>query len=45
MFPLLIGVVLIGVVYVTLVNTLFKKSKCTGAREMNGKTVIITGKS
>ncbi|KAK2823189.1 hypothetical protein Q7C36_019789 [Tachysurus vachellii] len=43
MFPLLIGVVLIGVVYVTLVNTLFKKSKCTGAREMNGKTVIITG--
>ncbi|XP_053372371.1 dehydrogenase/reductase SDR family member 13a.2 [Clarias gariepinus] len=43
MFALVIGVVLLGLVYVTLVNTLFKKSKCTGTREINGKTVIITG--
>lgn len=44
MFSLVIGVVLIGVVYATLVKTLFKKSKCTGGREMSGKTVLITGK-
>ncbi|TSM28201.1 Dehydrogenase/reductase SDR family member 13 [Bagarius yarrelli] len=43
MFPVLLSGVLIGIVYMTLVNTLFKKSKCTGAREMSGKTVIITG--
>ncbi|KAF7700970.1 dehydrogenase/reductase SDR family member 13-like [Silurus meridionalis] len=43
MFYLVIGVGFIGILYVTLVNTLFRRSKCTGGREMNGKTVIITG--
>ncbi|XP_053501298.1 dehydrogenase/reductase SDR family member 13 [Ictalurus furcatus] len=43
MFSLVTCGVLVGIVYLTLVNTLFKKSKCTGARQMIGKTVLITG--
>ncbi|XP_036451526.1 dehydrogenase/reductase SDR family member 13a.2 [Colossoma macropomum] len=43
MFQLVLGAVVIGVVYVLLVETLFKKSQCKGKREMCGKTVIITG--
>ncbi|XP_062869779.1 dehydrogenase/reductase SDR family member 13a.2 [Trichomycterus rosablanca] len=43
MLPLAIGVVLVGAVYVILVNSLFRKSKCSGVREISDKTVIITG--
>lgn len=43
MLPLLAAVVVLGAVYVLLVETLFKKSKCKGQRDMTGKNVIITG--
>ncbi|KAI4892664.1 hypothetical protein NFI96_022796 [Prochilodus magdalenae] len=43
MFHLVLAALAIGVGYVLLVETLFKKSQCKGRREMSGKTVIITG--
>ncbi|XP_076842753.1 dehydrogenase/reductase SDR family member 13-like [Brachyhypopomus gauderio] len=43
MWHLVFVAVAIGIVYMTLVETLFKKSKCKGTTEMTGKTVIITG--
>ncbi|XP_007244826.2 dehydrogenase/reductase SDR family member 13 [Astyanax mexicanus] len=43
MIHLLAAVVVLGAVYVLLVETLFKKSKCKGQRDMTGKNVIITG--
>ncbi|XP_030648439.1 dehydrogenase/reductase SDR family member 13-like [Chanos chanos] len=43
MLHFLVGVVVLVGVYVLLVETLFKKSKCTGCFEMTGKTAIITG--
>ncbi|KAK7120766.1 hypothetical protein R3I94_020678 [Phoxinus phoxinus] len=43
MFHLIIVAALIAGLYVFLVETLFKKSKCKGTADMTGKTVIITG--
>lgn len=43
MFHLIIAAALIAGLYVFLVETLFKKSKCKGTADMTGKTAIITG--
>lgn len=43
MIYLLIAAVFIAALYVVLVETLFKKSKCNGSADMTGKTAIITG--
>ncbi|KAA0704166.1 Dehydrogenase/reductase SDR family member 13 [Triplophysa tibetana] len=43
MLHLIIAAALFGVLYVVLVETLFKKSKCKGTADVTGKTAIITG--
>lgn len=43
MIHLIIAGVLVAALYVVLVETLFKKSKCKGTADMTGKTAIITG--
>lgn len=45
MLHLIIAAALIGVLYVVLVETLFKKSKCKGTADVTGKTAIITGEN
>ncbi len=43
MIHLIIAGVLVAALYVVLVETLFKESKCKGTADMTGKTAIITG--
>ncbi|XP_071783329.1 dehydrogenase/reductase SDR family member 13-like [Centroberyx gerrardi] len=43
MFPLLVLTGLLFGGYILLIQTLFRRSKCTGTAVMAGKTVIVTG--